>query len=83
MKEVENLLATEQYALDAYQGLKNIQESITGLKYDPSEHEGLRQKEQADRANEERYRTLEKARATVLPLQREIENLKQRHKQLL
>ena len=82
LKEVENLLATEQYALDDYQGLKNVQESIAGLKYDPSEHEGLRQKEQADRANEERYRNLEKARATVLPLQREIENLKQRQNEL-
>ena len=45
------------------------------LGYDAAEHEKLRLQEQAGRSSQERLNQLEKAKAALVPLERELQDL--------
>ncbi len=79
LEELERILAEEQYATDARERLAQVDDGLRALGYDPAEHDRLRRAEQAARASEARLRNLEKARASLAPLQREIGELTEQH----
>jgi exonuclease SbcC len=75
MAEVQQILATEQFSVDARQHLAQIDEELKGIGYDAAAHDASRLQEVELRTADEEYRALESARATLQPLQREIDGL--------
>jgi exonuclease SbcC len=75
MAEVQQILATEQFSVDARQHLAQIDEELIGIGYDAAAHDASRLQEVELRTADEEYRALESARATLQPLQREIDGL--------
>ncbi|HWT82770.1 MAG TPA: SMC family ATPase, partial [Candidatus Methylomirabilis sp.] len=73
--ELNGILAEECFSLEARQRLMEIDDGLRALGYDPAEHDRLRRAEQAARGSETRLRNLDKARASLAPLQREIADL--------
>jgi exonuclease SbcC len=79
LEELERILAEERYAEDARARLAVVDDGLRALGYDPAAHDRLRRAEQSARASETRLRNLEKARASLAPLQREIGDLSEQH----
>ena len=75
LEAIKRILEEEKFALDARGRLKEIRAEREALGYDLAVHEGLRQAEQAGREAEGRLRKLEKARAALAPIEREIADL--------
>ena len=78
LNEIQDQLEKMGYAPEAQKRLKEIMRELTSLGYDRQQHEQIRQKELAARESEERMRTLEKARASSQPLQREMDSIRKR-----
>lgn len=68
-------LDRDDYAADARLQLSEINEKLKGLGYDAAEHERVRRSEMSGRASQQEWLELEKARAALAPLEREIESL--------
>jgi exonuclease SbcC len=75
LEQIAQELENETYAPEARAALAQIDADLRQIGYDPQRHEELRQAEAAERQIEEEMRTLERARATLAPLQREIGDL--------
>ncbi len=73
--EVQTSLESERYALEARQRLAEIDAELKKTGYDAAAHDALRQAEEAGRLSESELRALEKARAALVPLDREIADL--------
>jgi exonuclease SbcC len=76
LDEVEATLAGETYAPEARARLVEIDEALQQIGYDTVAHDAARQAEEEGRASEAELRELEKARATLAPLEREIVGLR-------
>ena len=74
---ITEALAESTFAAAARERLEEIDEELEALGYDLETHEQLRSAEQAGREAEADLRALEQARATLAPLEREIEGLVQ------
>lgn len=77
LAEITEALAESAFATAARERLEAIDEELEALGYDLEAHEKLRNAEQAGREAEADLRALEQARATLAPLEREIEGLAQ------
>jgi exonuclease SbcC len=75
LAELELKIEKGDFARDARKKLDGIHDAMTTQGYDIKKHEATRQKELAARPDEERFRMLEKARASAQPIQREISGL--------
>ncbi|MDX1435376.1 MAG: SMC family ATPase [Anaerolineales bacterium] len=75
LAEVEKALQEEDYAPEAHTQLAEIDAELKTIGYDAAAHDAVRKAEQAGRAQEASYRDLERARATLAPLEREIADL--------
>lgn len=75
LQEIERRLAQQDYAYEAQSTLEKIIAKLLALGYDPSAHEAARQSEKKGRTSEQLMRELEKARASMGQLEREIGNL--------
>jgi DNA repair protein SbcC/Rad50 len=73
LAEVQQILAAEAFAMGPRQLLAEIDVELKTIGYDAAAHDACRKQESRSRAAEGEYRELETARATLLPLQREIE----------
>jgi len=73
--EVASVIEKQQYAPDARRKLAEIDAELRQIGYDPQEHDLVRQAEVNGRTAEEELRILEKARAALEPLDREIGEL--------
>jgi exonuclease SbcC len=82
LKELQDKLKGQLFAMDAQHFLKEIMAALKTQGYDSQAHEEIRQNELAARGNEEQQRTLEKARASAQPLQREIDLIAKRQTEL-
>ena len=82
LAELEMKIKNQEFAKDARNKLGNIYASMISQGYDIKKHEKIRQKELTARPHEERYRVLEKARASAQPLKREISGLEKRKEEL-
>ncbi|RMF39905.1 MAG: SMC family ATPase [Anaerolineae bacterium] len=76
LETVRRCLAEEAYAEDDRAVLAEIDARCQALGYDPAAHEAAREREQSGRTAEESLRVLERAQAALLPLEREIQDLK-------
>jgi exonuclease SbcC len=74
LQELEQKLKEEDFALDARQKLAEINAQLKELGYDASAHEAVKKAERDGRASQEAWVALEKARSTLAPLEREIED---------
>ncbi|GIV62917.1 MAG: nuclease SbcCD subunit C [Bellilinea sp.] len=72
LQEVEQILTSGQYALEARQQLAEIDTALMRLGYDPQAHAAARVAEQQARSAEQALRQLEAARAQLKPLLNEI-----------
>jgi exonuclease SbcC len=76
LTEVENMLKDENYAPQARQFLAQIDSELMEIGYDAVAHDAVRKAEETGRASEAALRDLERARAALAPLEREIAELK-------
>jgi len=81
--EVQTSLEHETYAPEARQRLAEIDAELKKTGYDAAAHDMLRQEEAAGRFSEGELRLLEKARAALVPLEREIAELEAQEAELL
>ena len=81
--EVQTSLENETYASEARQRLAEIDAELKKTGYDAAAHDALRQAEEAGRTSESELRALEKARAALVPLEREIADLAAQEAELL
>ena len=77
LDEVRHLLDEERFAPEAHARLAEIDAELKEIGYDAAAHDSVRRAEQAGRASEEQVRSLEKARAALAPLERELQDLHQ------
>jgi DNA repair protein SbcC/Rad50 len=82
LQEVSQTLEQENYAQEARARLAQVDDELRQIGYDPDQHEQARQAELVQRAAENEMRTLEKARAALAPLEREIKELENQIKVL-
>lgn len=75
LRELERMLNEGRYALKARAELAKVDAQLKNLGYDAAQHDAVRTAEQAGRSSEEALRRLEAARASLAPLQREIQEL--------
>jgi exonuclease SbcC len=75
LRELERLLAEGRYALTARADLARVDRILKDLGYDAGQHDSVRAAEQVGRSSEEALRNLEAARASLVPLSREIKEL--------
>ncbi len=75
LKEVNKLIEKGNFAPAAHKALTALDKELKKLGYDASAHDAARQEETAGRSAEQDFRALEKARAALTPLEREIAGL--------
>ncbi len=75
LNDITTRLSNREYANDARQELARVDAELKQLGYDAAEHEKLRLQEQSGRASQERVNQLEKAKAALVPLERELQDL--------
>jgi exonuclease SbcC len=76
-QEIQEILATEHFALVARARLSEIEDELEGLGYDVEAHKHLRMVEQTGAEAGENLRALEQARAALGPIEREIAGLEE------
>jgi exonuclease SbcC len=74
LDRLEKILTTGAFAPESRTQLAEIDSELKILGYDAAEHEKVRQAEVQGRSSQEEWLGLEKARAALTPLQREIES---------
>jgi exonuclease SbcC len=75
LRELQNILEREKYALDARKQLARVDKELSRLGYDAAAHDGARRAEQQQRSADEDFRRLQSAVAALAPLDNEIQNL--------
>jgi exonuclease SbcC len=71
--KLEEIIASESFSDEARQQLAQIDVELKAIGYDAAAHDACRHQEAMSRVAEGEYRLLENARATLQPLQREID----------
>jgi exonuclease SbcC len=75
MIDISTRLSKDDYAIEVRQELARVDAELKQLGYDATEHEKLRLQEQTGRSSQERVNSLEKAKAALVPLERELQDL--------
>jgi exonuclease SbcC len=75
MIDITTRLSKDDYAIEARQELARVDAELKQLGYDAIEHEKLRLQEQSGRSSQERVSQLDKAKAALVPLERELQDL--------
>jgi len=81
LAELQQSLEEENYALEARRQLAEVDAELKAIGYDAAAHDRLRQAEQAGQASEAALNELERARAALAPLDREIADLQDQRDQ--
>jgi exonuclease SbcC len=76
LKEVEKILESGKFAVDAQKQLAKLDQELAKLGYDASAHDAARKAESEQRIADEEHRKLENAQAALKPIEDEIANLK-------
>jgi len=72
LEKINLSLEKEDFCPEARLELKNIDESLRSIGYDAAAHDELRERELSQQSASEEYLDLERARAALDPLQREV-----------
>lgn len=75
LERLQQALATGEYAEEARQTLAQVDAELKAIGYDAVAHDQARQRELAGRQSEAALRSLERAQASLQPLEREIGEL--------
>jgi exonuclease SbcC len=75
LEEIDQALETETFAQEARARLAEIDAELKAIGYDAAAHDAARKAEAAGRSADTELRGLEKARAVMAPLEREISEL--------
>ena len=75
LEEIETILAEETYAPEAREKLAEINARLKEIGYDAARHDDIRNKVKQGNSIQERMGELEKARAALSPLERELDEL--------
>lgn len=75
LQTLDQIIAQNEYAFEARQQLASTDAELKGLGYDAAAHEAVKKAEFAGRASQDAWVALEKAKAALSPLEREIEAL--------
>jgi len=75
LKELQDQLATKGYAKKAHQKLEKIDKELKAIGYDPEEHNQIRKSVEAGEDLQEKLQEIEKARAALVPLERDIADI--------
>jgi DNA repair protein SbcC/Rad50 len=75
LAEIQKLLAEENYAQEARRSLEAIDAELKEIGYDAASHDGIRKAESGFRVFEDEARALDRARASLAPLERETGEL--------
>jgi exonuclease SbcC len=73
--EIQTIMDKQAYAMAARQRLAEVDAELKEIGYDAAQHDTIRQQENAGRVFEQRMNALERARAALVPLEREIDDL--------
>ena len=82
MEQITLLLKTENYLPSARKPLNQLNERLTELGYNPTNHDAIKQAEVVARRSESEYHDLVGARATIKPLKDEIKNIDEQIKKM-
>lgn len=75
LKEVENILESEKYAIEEHKQLAKIDKELSKLGYDAAAHDELRDRENELRSIEEDFSNLKSAKEVSKQIEGEIRNL--------
>lgn len=75
LEKVERNLSTESFCIDIREAIKVLSEKLAELKYDAAAHELCRKTEVNLRPVEKQWQSIQKAKAALEPLEREIAEL--------
>jgi len=75
LKEVNKTLEKENFSANARKSLTALDKELKKLGYDAAAHDAARQAELDGRASEQDFHSLEKARAALNPLERELASI--------
>jgi len=75
LKELQDQLANKDYAGNAHQKLQKIDKELKAIGYDLEEHDRIRQSVEEGESNQEKLQEIEKARAALVPLERDIADI--------
>ena len=75
LEEIGRMLTEQTFALEARERLAQINAELKEIGYNAEAHDAVRQAVRAGRQTEERLRALERARAALAPLERELGEL--------
>jgi exonuclease SbcC len=75
LKEVEEILASENYAIEEHKQLAKIDKDLAKLGYDATTHDELRERENELRSIEEDFSNLKSAKEVSKQIESEIKNL--------
>jgi exonuclease SbcC len=75
LNEIVQALEKQDFAPQAYARLRQVDADLKAIGYDAAVHDQVRRAELVGRASDDELRSLEKARAALAPLEREISDL--------
>jgi len=75
LKELQDQLANHAFAQDAHKTLQKIDKELKSIGYDPEEHDRIRKSVEEGESNQEKLQEIEKARAALVPLERDIADI--------
>jgi len=75
LKELQDQLAGKGFAKKAHQKLEKIDKELKAIGYDPGEHDRIHQTVKAGGVLQEKLQEIEKARAALVPLERDIADI--------
>ncbi len=75
LKEIQEQLANHDFAQEAHKTLQIIDKELKSIGYDPEEHDRIRQSVEAGEDLQVQLQEIEKARAALVPLERDIADI--------
>jgi len=75
LKELQEQLTNKGFAEKAHKKLEKIDKELKGIGYDPGEHDQIRKAVEAGDELQEKMQEIEKARAALVPLERDIADI--------
>ncbi len=75
LKKLQGQLAGKGFATKAHQKLEKIDQELKAIGYDPGEHDRIRQTVEAGGELQEKLQDIEKSRAALVPLERDIADI--------
>jgi len=75
LNELQDQLANQDFAQDAHKTLEKIDKELKSTGYDPEEHDRIRQSVEEGESNQVKLQEIEKARAALVPLERDIADI--------